>query len=206
MTRPRCAAPTVLLALALLAALPAHAQTHRCTGPGGTYYSDRPCPAPAGNRIGVIGPAPEAPPPRQTYPRVPPPPALAPDHQSYMSGECASLNDGLRTAASRGLSPITQQELRRDYQRRCASDEAQARQRLSQEQRLGRQAQLTEQRQAQQQVQREQVQQQRTVEQCGEMRRIIASKTQRLPTMTPGEVADFRRFESNYNERCPPRP
>lgn len=201
--RPRCNAPALVLALATLLAPAVQAQTHRCMGVNGPYYSDRPCPIQGGTKLGAYGPAPEAPPPRPGYQRAPAPVGPAPEYQSYMSAECASLNDGLRTAASRGLNPITQQDLRRDYHQRCADDEARARQKLSRERSLDRQARLAEERQAEQAVQRVQVQQQRSAEQCGEMRRIVASKTQRLGTMTPGEVADFRRFEQNFAERCP---
>ena len=50
-----------------------------------------------------------------------------------------------------------------------------------------------------------QADQQRTFEQCGEMRRIIASRKQRQDSMTPGELGDFKRFEANYAERCQAR-
>lgn len=193
--------PGRLLALVALAlALSVQAQSYRCSGSKGSTYSDRPCPSDGSTRLGGYGPVEEAPPARRGY--APPPVARAPEHLSYMSAECASLNDGLRTAGQRGLLPSTQAELRDDYGRRCAADESQARQRWSQEQLRGRMGQRDEQRQTRVEAQREQAQQQQLMSQCGEMRRIIAAKNERLATLTPGEVGDLRRFEANYTARC----
>jgi hypothetical protein len=191
------------LAPALLAlALPAQAQNYRCSSAKGTYYSDRPCPIDGGTRLGGFGPAvqPEAP-PAYNY-RPPPPVQRAPEHLSYMSAECASLNDGLRTAASRGLSLSTQSDLRNDYARRCSAEESLARQRWSKDQFKDKLGRREDERQAAQQARRDQVEQQQTTSGCSEMRRIIANKNERLATLTPGEVADLRRFETNYTARC----
>ncbi|MFT3818164.1 MAG: hypothetical protein QM750_11120 [Rubrivivax sp.] len=187
-----------LLACLLALALPAQAQSYRCSSGKGMIYSDRPCPGDGSTRLGGYGPVEEAQPVR----RYVPPPSRAPEHLSYMSAECASLNDGLRTAAQRGLSPATQAELRDDYGRRCAANESQARQRWSQEQLRGKLGQHQERQQAGQQARQEQVQQQQLMSQCGEMRRIIAAKNERLSTLTAGEVSDLRRFEANYAARC----
>jgi hypothetical protein len=188
-----------LLACALALALPVHAQSYRCGSGKGAVYSDRPCPSDGSTRLGGYGPVEEDAPLRRS---VPPPVSRAPEHLSYMSAECASLNDGLRTAGQRGLSPATQADLRDDYQRRCSANESQARQRWSQEQMRSRQGQREEQRQTKAEAQREQVQHQQLMSQCGEMRRIIAAKNERLATLTPGEVGDLRRFEANYSARC----
>jgi hypothetical protein len=195
-----------LLAAALLASsLCAFAQgSYRCTGPQGVYYADRPCITQQGStKLGGYGPAPDTTPP----PHQPPPAAVgrAPEHQSYMSPECASLNDGLRTAASRGLSYATQSDLRADYNRRCSANESQARMRYAEAQRQSSSTQRDQQSQAGAEARRNQADQQRTFEQCGEMRRIIASRKQRQDSMTPGELGDFKRFEANYAERCQAR-
>lgn len=192
--------PATLVAFALLAAAPALAQGYRCSSAQGTYYSDRPCPIQGGTRLGSIGPAPE-PLQRQHQPYTALP-SRAPDHLSYMSSECASLNDGLRTAGSRGLSPALRSELQYDYQRRCAADESRARQRWSQEQRSDQVSQREKQAQATAAARREQVQHQQSTAQCGEMRRIISAKNERLASLTEGERSDLRRFEGNYAERC----
>jgi len=36
------------------------------------------------------------------------------------------------------------------------------------------------------------------------MRRILQGKRQRLDSMTPGERADFERFEATWRSRCLP--
>lgn len=195
-----------LLAAASLAQ--AQTQTYRCTSVSGSYYSNRPCPIQGGTKLGVIGPAPEAAAPSTTgrHPGLSRPIGRAPEHQTHMSAECASLSDGMRTAPSRGLHPSTIAELRDDYQRRCAADESQARRRWAQDQQRERTGREQKQAQAQAQTEREVVLQQRTFAQCGEMRRIIQNKNERLATMTAGEVADLRRFEANFAERCQSRP
>ncbi len=198
--RRRCLAGLLSLTLPLLLlALPAQAQSYRCNTGKGSTYSDRPCAADGSTRLGGFGPVDEAPPLRRSLPMAA---SRAPEHLSYMSAECASLNDGLRTAGQRGLSPATQYELRDDYQRRCSANESQARQRWSQEQMRSRQDQRDEQRQTKADAQREQAQQQQLMSQCGEMRRIIAAKNERVATLTAGEVGDLRRFEANYTARC----
>lgn len=199
----------MLTTVALVAAASlAQAETYRCTSVTGTYTSSRPCPIQGGTKLGVIGPAPETP-PRHTasrHPSLPRPVGRAPEHLTYMSAECASLSDGVRTAPTRGLHPSTIAELRDDYQRRCSSDESQARRRWAQDQQRERSGREQKQAQLQADTQREAAQQQRTFAQCGEMRRIILNKNERLATMTPGEVADLRRFEANFAERCQSRP
>lgn len=193
-----------LLAGALLiSTLPAQAQSYRCTSAKGPYYSDRPCPIDGGTKLGGYGPLPDAQPdPYQRPAPMPMPVPRAPDHLSYMSAECASLNDGVRTAASRGLALSTQAELRNDYARRCSADESLARQRWAQDQQRGYRSQRDDQRQASLEARREQAQVQQLSSQCTEMRRIIAAKNERIATLTPGEVADLRRFEGNYTARC----
>lgn len=193
----------LLAATLLVLALPAQAQSYRCSNSKGTYYSERPCPADGSTKLGGYGPAPEAQP--DPYQRPSPatlPVARAPDHLSYMSPECASLNDGVRTAASRGLAPSTQADLRNDYARRCSADESQARQRWAQDQHRGYRSQRDDRHQASLEARREQAQVQQLSSQCAEMRRIIAAKNERIATLTPGEVADLRRFEGNFTARC----
>lgn len=184
---------------ATFATFSALAQAHRCNGPQGVYYSDRPCSASGSTTLGGYGPAVE-PPPR--YERPPPPVNRAPEHQRYMSGDCASLADGLRTASSRGLSLSTLGDLQRDYQHRCAADEQQARHRLAQEQQREYRSRGEQQAKVSAETRRAEVEQQTTVAQCGEMRRIIANKHERIATLTPGEVNDLKRFEANYAARC----
>jgi hypothetical protein len=185
--------------------LPAQAQAHRCTGVNGVYYSQQACPIDGGTKLGGYGPVPERSAPAYR-PYAPRPAGRAPEHQVYMSAECASLADGIRTAGSRGLSPSTRQTLRDDYQQRCSDDESAAMRRWSQDKRQDQIGRIKKEAQADASAQREQAEQRRSVEQCGEMRRIIRRKNERLDTLTAGEVSDLRRFEANYATRCPTRP
>lgn len=186
----------------LLGAAPAMAQGYRCSSAQGIHYSDRPCPIQGGTRLGSIGPVPEVP-TRSTYLRQgPSTETRAPEYLNYLSAECASLSDGLRTAGARGLSPTTRADLQYDYQRRCAADEAQARRRWSQAQRSDQTERHEQEAQAAADTRRQQMQQQQSSAQCGEMRRIISNKNERLATLSAGEVADLRRFEANFADRC----
>lgn len=191
----------LIAALAFVVCPAALAQSYRCTGHnGGYYYSDRPCQnvGPASTKLGGYGPAPEP----VARPRPVQLPSRAPEYVKYMSSECASLHDGLRTASSRGLTHQTISDLRWDYDRKCRNDETQARNRESQEQQNDQRQRRDAQAQSAEAVQREQAQVQRTGAQCGEMRRIIASKHERIATLSPGEIADLKRFEANFAERC----
>ncbi len=48
----------------------------------------------------------------------------APDYLGCMSPRCASLNDAIRTARSRGTHESTLAELRRNYELECRDDES----------------------------------------------------------------------------------
>jgi hypothetical protein len=192
--------PFAAAALALfIAVTPSSAQnSYRCSSVNGPYYSDKPCPIQGGTTLGAIGPVPE----RPLYRAPPPPVGRAPEWQSRMSAACSSMADGLRTGASRGLTHTTLADLREDYQRRCAAEESAARQRHTRDQFSAANERGAAMRQANETARKENDQQQRQVAQCGEMRRIITNKNERIATLTPGEVGDLRRFEANYAERC----
>lgn len=196
---PVALAAGLLLALALPTA---QAQSYRCSSTKGPYYSDRPCPIDGGTRLGSFGPLPEPAEPRRPALSSTAPMVRAPDHLKYMSAECASLNDGIRTAPSRGLAYDTLSELRDTYNRRCSADEAQARRRLADEASGERRASAQKQAQATVETRREESVTRETMAQCAEMRRIIATRNERISTLTPGEVNDLRRFETNYAQRC----
>lgn len=204
--RRRLSGRPVVLALAVLAGLgaldDAQAQrTYRCQGPNGYYYADRPCVMDNSTKLGAFGPVPEpsTPPPRSQGPIVI---QRAPDHLSYMSPECASLSDGIRTAPSRGLSYDTINQLRRDYSQRCSADEARARQRLASEQSRTYMDGARQRVQIATESRREDQAARQLMDQCAEMRRSIASRQERIASLTPGEVADLHRFEANYAQRC----
>lgn len=190
----------VAAAAALLAAtLPAAAQgVYRCVTAGGTYLSDRPCTAGATGTLRAQG---GLVPQRSPAPTYIPPVGKAPEHLGYLSPECATLNDAIRTAPARGLRGQAISDLRAEYHRKCSEDESEAHQRLArerQDERIARRNQRAEERYQQAQAARER-------EQCQELQRILHGKRQRLAEMTGGEQADFRRSEANYHARCATR-
>jgi hypothetical protein len=191
----KCVAQVAVVLAALSVSASAFAQaTYRCSNGSQTYYSDRPCK----HEMGSIGPAPgyrEPAQPQQTYI---PPVGKAPDYLQYLSANCATLNDAVRTGPARGLKSQAMSDLHNEYRAKCAEEDADARRQVQQD----RRAQGNE-RRAQQMTQ--QAEQQRVVtsrEQCNELLRILASKRQKLDTMNAGERADHERFEANYNARC----
>lgn len=194
-----------LALLALAAPGPAVAQAYRCGTGTTTYYSDRPCNSvgPAPTRIGGYGPQPPAVERRYTLPL--PPQQRAPEYLKFMSADCASLQDGIRTAPARGLGAAAVAEVRDDYARRCRDDEAQARSRLALEQQRERSERSEREAAEAESARREQAQANQSTAQCGEMRRIIASRHQRIASMSAGEVGDLKRFEAAFAERCPGR-
>jgi hypothetical protein len=174
----------------------AHANpVYRCQGSNGTYVSDKPCQS---GSLGVIGPT-QAPAyaPYSTSNRLPTA-QKAPDYLQYLSPTCASLNDGLRTASSRGVGYQTQAELRSEYQTKCGEEDAAARRRDYEDKLAQREEQRTQ--VAQDRARRQEAAMSR--EQCAEMLRILRERRKRFDTMTAGERADVERFEANYHERC----
>jgi hypothetical protein len=192
----RRVALTALAVLASAGGPAAHAQSmHRCTDGGKAYWSDRPCSANGATRITTYGPAPARPSySAHSSSRL----QKAPEYQNYLSAECASLNDAIRTARTRGVGYDTQQDLRDEYRRKCSEDEREAYKQLHEAEKQ-RRTEASNQRVAQQQ---ERAQATATLEQCREMGRIVAERRKRVEAMTPGEKGDFERFQANFSERC----
>jgi hypothetical protein len=186
------------LAVLMLAAWPAvQAQSmYRCTDGGKAHWSDKPCPANGATRITTYGPAPTR--DHASAGRSASRLQKAPEHQAYLSAECASLSDAMRTAGARGVGHDTRNELREEYQRKCGDEEREARKQLRDDE-SKRRTEAREQRVAQQQ---ERAQATMTLEQCREMGRIVAERRKRLDAMTPGEKGDFERFQANFSDRC----
>ena len=195
------------LGSALMLLVPqAQAQTTRYScrlANGAVYQSDRPCQSLApsydsSNRSTSGGPVyygPQETP--QRYQPTPPSVGEAPDYISYMSPYCAGLHDALRTAAARGLVHTTVAEMRKNYQRECAENEGEARQKFSRERGEKRQVARIEQDAQNRAVERTKLQEQ----QCGESKRILVTKKARTD-LNEGEKADLQRFEANYRARC----
>ncbi len=179
------------IALAAILATGAQAQSHyACTVDGRTVISTQPC-----VRSGIVyyGPAPTKP----TYEAPIPPSRPAPNHLQYLNARCASLNDAVRTAATRGLKYDAINQLQRDYSEQCAENEREAYSQISQERKDSKKK-LAE------TIEVEKMEQERSLvrqQQCGESKRILYNKRARKD-LTDGEKADLQRFEDNYYKRC----
>ncbi|MEO5845577.1 MAG: hypothetical protein ABIQ33_12135 [Caldimonas sp.] len=188
----------LLLGLALAAGGQAAAQRmlYRCVIDGKTSLSDRPCAERPSPSFAVIGPARE---PRQSMSSTPMV-SKAATHLDYLSPLCAELNEGMRNGPARGLGPRALAELHSSYRERCGEDDAVARKRFVEEQAKKRDAHnnelLAEKRE------RDLVK--LTREQCDEMYRIAHNRRKKLEALSPGERADFERFEANRKSRCQP--
>src|SRR5688500_17682887 len=109
----------LVLAAGMAGAATAQAQTiHRCTHGGTTYLSDRPWVAGTPAKLGSMGPAT---PRSRDLPTASYSPSVgkAPEHLGYLSPQCASLNDAIRTAPARGLGHREQADLRNEYRQKC---------------------------------------------------------------------------------------
>jgi hypothetical protein len=182
--------------LAALAADIAYAQRtmYSCPSGGRTVMSDRPCEGGSAASYGWIGPTNAARPAGSQDRTV----AKASDVLNYLSPECAELREGLRNGPARGITSRTYSDLLASYQRRCGEEEQQANRRLAEDNRLKREIQARE--AASEKFERDRVK--LTREQCDEMYRIAHGKRPKLATMSPGERADFDRFEATRQARC----
>ena len=183
----------VALSLATLACEATAQARYTCRTANGVYISDRPCGSDASSPPVYYGPT------EQPRPYTPPTPSVgeAPEYITYMSARCSGLHDALRTAPARGLDYKTQSEMRRNYQRECAEDESEARNRWSKERGEKRQIARSEADAARREQERSKLLQ----DQCGESKRILVMKRQRTD-LTEGERAELARFEANYKARC----
>ena len=175
----------------------AGAQVYRCSNGGSTYLSDRPCSGAPAGRLGMVGSSDRSArePVSSSYIA---PVGKAPEHLAYMSAECASLNDAIRTGPARGLKSSTMSDLNTEYRRKCQEEESAAYQRLARQRSEDRQEKQSREKAFQVQVNEAQ----RNREQCDELLRILATKRRQVEGMNPGEKADFQRFETSYNARC----
>lgn len=172
---------------------------YRCTSGSSAYYSDKPCSNTG--KLGVMAAAPTRQERQQIDRSYTPPLPKAADHLGFLSGECASLNEAVRTAPSRGLRGQALADLHAAYRDKCGDEDDEARRKLRQRksaERDERRAEQSAQQQAQAQVALGK-------EQCHEMLRILHGKRQRIEAMTDGERRDLQLFEASYNERCKAR-
>ena len=115
----------------------------------------------------------------------------------YLSPECATLNDGMRSAARQG-NYNTVMDLRREFGRKCGDEMSDAYTQRQQDQ-----MRQIEQRQEQKRGQEAaQARTQAQAEQCTGMRDVIQTRRKREAALNPTEVASLRQLEATYNERC----
>lgn len=178
-----------------LATFGAGAQTHRCVVDGRVYFSQRPCPNPSGTVLGAYGPVPSRSTPTYSSPR---PHRQADEHVKYLGAECASLNEAIRTAPSRGVGHQVVRDLNDEYKRKCQEEDQYARQKWSEEMKLQR----DERRTALAAADQDRARAQREAEHCNGMRDVIQLRRQRIDSLKPAEVESLRDFEQRYNARC----
>lgn len=199
-TIARLSGALFVIGLALPASVLAQT-TYACKDTRGqSYRSLNPCPPAPKPGIVHYGPQPTQPqryePPVQRIER-------AGEEMSYMSPKCATLQDGIRTAPNRGLSPATIRELRQTFERECGAERRDALRAARKDQREQEKLKEREQEMALQQKQRSQEDIDRYRQQCAEMRLSIHRRKQR-PNPTEGELRDLALFEERYQTRCTP--
>lgn len=191
------------LLLALLMSSQADAAPQRCTdAQGRAYWSDRACPIPgASTRLGVIAAPPDRYRPSSSWPSSSTPRAAQPEaHLAYLSGECASLYEAIRTGPARGVGSGIIGSLRQEYQRKCELADRDARSAAQRDAQNLRSA-ATAQRDAQLAAKAERQDQ---AQQCNAMRDSIGlrRKRERDGALNDKEVSALRSFEVSFNERC----
>jgi len=184
-----------------LLATPAAAQTatFRCVAPDGKRYSSSvPC-SQVRRPQGPVYYGPTQQPPARALP----PARLerAPEELTYMTPECASMREGIRTAPARGVDSRTQAELRRNFQELCSEDLSRAQRELWEEKRLAQRERQLEQRVATERKTVAKADQDKLMTQCAEMRGAIRQRRTRTG-MSEGELRDLQLFEQRYETRC----
>jgi hypothetical protein len=179
------------------ASAPAVAQSYRCASGGTIYYSDRPCSGRPPGKLTVYGPT------RNdaavtTYSAPSPRAGKMQEHVKYLSPQCASISEAIRTAPSRGVRGDAIAGLHEEYRQKCQVEDQEARRQHGQDvaedyqrQRAERTAAANERKQAQARA-----------DQCTGMRDVIATKRAREASLNPTEVDALRALERAYNERC----
>lgn len=194
----------MLVLLGALGVSSVGAQTrYHCRDANGNNYSlSRPCLEGSTTRTIEAGPSQPSysysQPSRPTTVRTAP---SEPDHYSYMSGRCRSLDENIRNAYSRKIAPDVVQGMRNEYRRDCAQEEQDASDRFYRERRDGDRQRREEERSAQMAAQSASEMDARKAQQCAESQRILNSKKARTD-LTEGERADLKRFEEAFLARC----
>lgn len=179
----------------------AQARYHCRDDAGNSYSLSRPCPGDARTTAVTAGPAPSY----SSYSRYDSTPVRVPsdvpEHHQYMSARCRSLDDGIRSAYSRGIKADVVAGMRNEYKRDCSEQERAAYSQLSSEHRARTKERREEEKSARLEEQVSREQEARFLQQCAESRRILQAKKARTD-LTEGERNELRRFEDNFIARC----
>lgn len=196
----------LLILLALMALSVSHraaAATYRCTsGSGQVYYSDRPCAgasdgANGSTKLGTAGPVDVGQAQGRSYsytPTIPKPP----EHVKYLSGQCAQMEEAIRTAPVRGIRGDTLRSLYEDYRTRCEFQVRDAQEKLYAERREQDRARIEQRQAAAAQV----AENQRLDNQCANMRAVIADKRANLASLNDRQRELLQTMQDNYNRTC----
>lgn len=196
----------LLVLLALMALSFSHraaAATYRCTtGAGQVYYSDRPCGgssdgANGSTKLGTAGPVDSGQTQSRSYsytPSIPKPP----EHAKYLTGQCAQMEEAIRTAPVRGIQGATLRSLYEDYRTRCELQVRDAQEKLSAERREQDRARTEQRRAAAAQL----ADSQRLDNQCANMRAVIADKRANLASLNDRQRELLQTMQDNYNRSC----
>ena len=186
--------------LAGLAVTPCQAQYNICQSANGTAYrSTSPCPpvTPSSPTLVYRGPVDNGSSQQSYTPSI----GKAGEELRYMSAECASMQEAIRTAPARGIGASTQSELRRNFNEKCSEERSRATRQLYEEKsEKRRQADSERQAEQKQTVAAQNAEKQRFAH-CAEMRKSINDRKAK-PNPTEGERNDLARFEERYQERC----
>jgi hypothetical protein len=180
----------------LIAASATQAQTYRCSSGGTTYLSDRPCATAPKASMGAYGPSRSMAP--NPYSAPLPGAPKAQDHVKYLSADCASISEAIRTGPARGVRGDVIQGLHEEYRQKCSLEDQEAHARAQQDHSREQQLKLSQ----RDGLAREREQARLQSDQCGAMRDVIALKRQREKALNPKEVDALRDLERSFNQRC----
>lgn len=188
------------LAFAVGALIPvsADAQQYRCTEGGRVVLSDRPCAGSPSGKLGVIGPTVSEPRYSGNMQHFIVPASKAAEHTSFLGSQCASLIEAIRTAPARGVKGTVVSELQAEYYKKCAEEDRQARQRLSEQQ----QSERDKQRSVLESRGAERSAQQRSKEACTSMLDAIQGRRKRLNPKDQAEVDSLAGLERRFDAEC----
>jgi hypothetical protein len=176
------------------------AQGYTCTRSNGTtFQSYQTCP-PTG--FVYYGAQPSSPSDSATsrsydYPKARP----APAELKYMSPECSSLSEGIRTGPSRGIKYDVIAQLQRDFEEKCRDNHSEALKTLQTEKKEKKQEEVASKQSAQKAVAQTKEEQDRRLVQCAEMRKALANRRAKTD-LTDGQKNDLIVFEERYQNRC----